>query len=253
MDNKKLLKKYSLIKTITIIPCSIIAIISCVILVISIIFYSFSTSWQNIRIILGVFMMLGIIIPLIILFYSERDRKILLNVDIMEYIELIKKNNINSNFLYYDLIDIIFSIIRMKYLYNDYKDSNKVTIINSLHRILQENSHNGLANSFVYKDKEGFAELCDYIIQCYISENKLLVQEGCIYNKYLELENKAENKKTKNNIAFKLKTILPKTKIILLFTCIIFCPFYKINSWIFNFVTIILLSIDIFQQKDINR
>lgn len=246
LENK--INKYSKFKTFGVFPFSLLAIVSILIFGLVVVISPVYKAPEQIMYISAICMMSGIIIPIIVLIISEKTRNKLLNIDVMDYIEFISKGYPIYEYVYYDLIDILVATLRIEYLKQDSK-SPQTDIINILNRIVREEHKIGLANKFVYNSK-AFSELCKYIIDT-SNNNNVVNLSADIYAKYNSLKNKYSNIKTK----YKFKKIdwsLLTRKFFLGLCCVGFF-FSKYNSWLFNFVAIILLFLDIFEKETNNK
>jgi hypothetical protein len=241
------IQHYSRKKTIFVLPFSIAAIISIIVFGFCVIISPFKQvpSWLIGS--SGIVMMLGIIIPLLALLLLEKQRNKLLNVDVMSYIDILADNPNFSNFTYYDLIDILLNVVREKYLLNTSKEQN-YDIINILNKILFEDSKSGLANPFVYNRRSEFCDLCKFIQSNKNSGDELSLSNQ-IYEKYLNLKESKVSNKNQAKHTLLLKKLLINVKILLLVICIICYFFPAFNSWVFNFVAIILLLIEIINER----
>ncbi|MBW6411676.1 hypothetical protein [Clostridium weizhouense] len=261
MNNKKSLikkiKMYSRIKTFGVLPFSIMAIVSTVFFTI----FTILSTWINISgmliKILSFCMMSGLIVPILALSISERIRNNLIiesesNQEVFtKYLELFAKNEVKSNLIYYDLVDLFRSFVTKTYMHENKNEeiSHFQNANNCMYRILQDNSNKGLANKFVYDNRQGFSKLCAEFIKYYNdnesgSEYKL---DGALYNLYLKI------KFTDNVVGIEKRQwdfhlIVRITKIILLLGCVSTYFFPQFNSWIFNLVAIILLLLDIIEK-----
>ncbi len=262
MDSSNLLRqirKYSLIKTWGVLPFSIMAILA----TITFTLLSILSQWIGvpgvIMMVSAGAMMLGIVVPLLAIFIWEKARESLTNPNnngqLMNYIELASAGNIKSDFLYYDVIELFYNVVRKIYLYGGNKDKRLEQISSSLNIIFRENSRAGLANRFIYQNKKGFRELCKYIIEYYqckeINGEDIMQASSKIYNRYLDEIKKGPIL----NIPEAKQRLIPKrvfrnAKIVLLFSCVVFYWFPQINSYVFNFVAIVLLLLDIVQGND---
>lgn len=238
MNLKKQIASYSKIKTWTVIPFSLLAILSIVVFVGATIFSEFIEVPAKVMLFSATGMISGIVIPILSLTCLENKRKKLLDIDIFEYLKILSEQQITEKYVYYDLIDVIFSSVRTKYL-KEGNNSKNQQVTNVLNKILMEDSKNGLANKFVYSKWKKFGELCKYIISQYNVDN--INFEGNVYSIYKQL--KQQNSDNKD--AFKPINIERITKVAVLIGCIFTYPFYKFNYWIFNLAAIILLAIEI--------
>lgn len=252
-NNKDLIKKittYSRIKTFGVLPFSIMAMISTVLFTICIVL----TTWINVSglliKILAFGMMSGLIVPIFALLISEKIRNSLITGSNQEiflmYLELFAKNEVKSNFIYYDLVDLFRTIVTRAYMSESKNEENisfKSTN-NCMYIILKENSNPGLVNKFVYTNRLAFSRLCNDFIK-YYNENDTSNQhnlEGLLYNLYLEIKSNSVDESEKMPLAFDWIRV---TKIVLLLGCIFTYSFPQFNSWIFNLVAIILLAFEI--------
>ena len=180
-NNKNLIKEittYSKIKIFGILPFSIIAIISTISFTISVVL----STWINIPYllikVLAFFMMSGLIVPILALSISEKIRNSLItgrNQDVfLKYLELFAKNEVKSNFIYYDLVDV-FRILVTKAYMSASKNEESISFKsanNCMYIILKENSNPGLVNKFVYTNRLAFSRLCkDFIKLLYEYRN----------------------------------------------------------------------------------
>lgn len=245
LENK--INKYSKFKTFGVIPFSILAIISIVVFGLVVIISPIYKVPEQIMYISAICMMSGIIIPMIVLTISERIRNNLIDIDVMDYIKFISKDEPVYEYVYYDLIDILLGTLRTEYLKQDSK-SQQADIINILNKIVMEEHKVGLANKFVY-NRKAFSELCNYIID---KSNDNVVNLGAdIYTKYKDLKSQYSNTKTKYMFK-KIEWSLLTKKFFLGLCCVGFW-FPKYNSWLFNFVAIVLLFLEIFEKEKTNK
>lgn len=253
-NNKDLIKKittYSRIKTFGVLPFSIIAIVATVLFTICIVL----TTWINISgllvKILAFCMMLGLIIPILALSISEKIRNNLIignNQEVfLNYLDLFAKNEVKSDFIYYDLVDLFRVLVTKAYM-SQSKNEESLNFQNAnycMYIILKDNSNKGLVNKFVYNNRQGFSKLCENFIK-YYNENDTSSEHnlnGILYNLYLEIKsNHNVDELEKMPLAFDWIRV---TKIVLLLGCIFTYSFPQFNSWIFNLVAIILLAFEI--------
>lgn len=252
-NNKDLIKKittYSKIKTFGVLPFSILAIISTVFFTISVILSTWIYVPSSLIKVLAFCMMSGLIVPILALSISEKIRTSLITGKkqevFLKYLELFAKNEVKSNFIYYDLVDLFRTLVTMAYM-SESKNEENISFKsanNSMYIILKENSKPGLVNEFVYTNRLAFSRLCEDFIKYYTENDtsKQLNLEGILYNLYLEIKSNSVDESEKIPSDFDWSKA---TKVFLLLGCICTFPFPQFNSWIFNLVAIILLFLDI--------
>lgn len=193
----------------------------------------------------GAMMMLGIIAPIVVDLLLHKQRNALLDVDIETYINALADEYKFYDFEYYDLIDILRIIVKEKYYLPKVNQKN-YEIINIFHKIIYENSSNGLANPFIYNMRDEFFKLCKFISdKMPINEDgDILANE--IYSKYIELKSNNTNEViNKQNLFAKLPIYAKEALLIVCCVCYFFNSF---NAWVFNGVAIILLAMDVLKR-----
>lgn len=254
-ENESLIKKiktYSRIKIWGVVPFSIMAIISIVLFVILTILIKWVDVPHIAIKVIAMCMISGLIVPILALSFSEKIRKDLIienNEDLfLKYLHLFAENAIESKSIYYDLVSLFQSVVALTYR-NEDGDSKRNEILNNcMHKILGHNSHNGLANKFVYNNAQGFSELCKIFIQNYKDSEMENYLDGILYNQYLEIMKNSSEVGLQKRI-WNFNMLIRKARIILLLACVSTYFFPEINSWIFNATAIILLFIEVFEKN----
>lgn len=249
------IKKYSKLKTWTVLPFSILALISTIFVLTIIIISLFIEVSQGIFYLVMSCLIIGILTPPIILILSEYKRKDLINptdYNVLEYINILSQNNLSGVFLVSDIVDLFFAMLNQYYRTFFIEKNSKIdSIVNSLMHITRENRYTSSdLVKFSYRSPEQFSELFKYIkIQIVENEEVLAIQvQNLIENKYYEMLKSENNNENKNKIVLSTKYLYEIVKVLFFIVGIVFL-FLKNNSFFFITIALVLLLLEILDKK----
>lgn len=259
------IKKYSKRKFFGVVPGISLSLLGAISFFIFISISMFISISPYFPIISGSMMISGILIALFFIMYTEHLRNLIMRFDLYSFIEMfayqINATIYNNNILYYDIIDVLLTKVRI--IYHNNPVSIELSDINScLNKILLEDSSAGIANKFVYNNRADFIEICKLIIIHWESWDYTSTSNE-IYNKYSKYSiNPSDfhyNKKLFNINTTIIRATINRGKtvlfIVLLLTFVFQCSTQTgdMISYIFNIAAIFLLFFDLLERKLIDR